>query len=35
MDAKAPQKDLESLGFTPSLAKPKMGKKVVRQSARS
>ena len=26
MDAKALQDDLQSLGFTPSLAKPEMGK---------
>ena len=31
MDAKALQEDMESLGFTPSLAKPEMGKKVRRQ----
>ena len=28
MDAKALQDDLQSLGFTPSLAKPEMGKDV-------
>ena len=35
MDAKALQEDLESLGFTPSLAKPEMGKEVERRRARS
>ena len=34
VDAKALQKDLQSLGFTPSLAKPKMGKKFGRQRTR-
>ena len=29
------QEDLESLGFTPNLAKPEMGKKVGRPRARS
>ena len=33
MDAKALQDDLQNLGFTPSLAKPEMGKEVVRQKA--
>ena len=33
-DAKDLQKDLQSLGFTPSLAKPEMGKKIGRRSAR-
>ena len=28
VDAKALQDDLQSLGFTPSLAKPEMGKEV-------
>ena len=28
MDAKALQEDLQSLGFTPSLAKPEIGKEV-------
>ena len=32
---KSSQDDLQSLGFTPSLAKPEMGKKVGRQRARS
>ena len=35
MDAKAFQEDLQSLGFTPSLAKPEMGKGVGRRRARS
>ena len=35
VDAKALQEDLESLGFTPSLANSEMGKKVGRQRARS
>ena len=35
VDAKALQEDLQSLGFTPSLAKPEMGKEVGRQRARS
>ena len=35
VDAKALQDDLQSLGFTPSLAKPEMGKKFGRQRARS
>ena len=35
VDAKALQDDLQSLGFTPSLAKPEMGKKVGRRNARS
>ena len=30
MDPKAHQEDLESFGFTPSLAKPEMGKEVGR-----
>ena len=34
MDAKALEEDLQSLGFTPSLAKPETGKEVGRQSAR-
>ena len=33
MDAKALQDDLESLGFTPSLAKPEIGKEVGRRRA--
>ena len=33
MDAKALQDDLQSLGFTPSLAKPEMGKEVGRRRA--
>ena len=35
MDAKALQDDLQSLGFTPSLAKPEMGKEVGTRRARS
>ena len=35
VDAKACQEDLQSLGFTPSLAKPEMGKEFKRQRARS
>ena len=35
MDAKTPQEDLESLGFTSCLAKPATGKKVRRRRARS
>ena len=35
VDAKALQNDLQSLGFTPSLAKPEMGKEVGKQRARS
>ena len=35
MDAKALQEDLKSFGFTPSLAKPEVGKEVERRSARS
>ena len=35
VDAKALQDDLQSLGFTPSLAKPKIGKEVGRRRARS
>ena len=35
MDAKALQDDLQSRGFTPSLAKPEMGKEVERRKARS
>ena len=35
MDAKALQDNLQSLGFTPSLAKPEIGKEVGRQRARS
>ena len=35
VDAKAHQDNLQSLGFTPSLAKPLIGKEVGRQSARS
>ena len=31
VDAKALQDDLQSLGFTPSLAKPEIGKEVGRQ----
>ena len=33
MDAKALQDDLQSLGFTSSLAKPEMGKEVGRRRA--
>ena len=33
MDAKALQDDLQSLGFTPSLAKPEIGKEVGRRRA--
>ena len=35
VDAKALQDDLQSLGFTPSLAKPEMGKEVERRRAHS
>ena len=35
MDAKALQDDLQSLGFTPSLAKPEIGKEFRGQRARS
>ena len=35
VEAKALQDDLQSLGFTPSLAKPEMGKEVGRRRARS
>ena len=35
VDAKALQDDLQSLGFTPSLVKPEMGKEVGRRRARS
>ena len=35
VDAKTLQEDLESLGFTLSLAKPEIGKKVERKRARS
>ena len=35
VDAKALQDDLQSLGFTPSLAKPEIGKEVERRRARS
>ena len=35
VDAKALQEDLQSLGFTQSLAKPEMGKEVGRRRARS
>ena len=35
MDAKALQDDLQSFGFTPSLAKPEIGKEVGRRRARS
>ena len=35
VDAKALQDDLQSLGFTPSLAKSEMGKEVGIRSARS
>ena len=35
VDAKALQHDLQSLGFTPSLAKPEMEKEVGRRRARS
>ena len=35
VDAKDLQDDLQSLGFTPSLAKPEMGKEVGRRRARS
>ena len=34
-DAKALQDDLQSLGFTSSLAKPEIGKKIGRRRARS
>ena len=34
-DAKALQDDLQSLGFTPSLAKPEIGNEVGRRRARS
>ena len=33
VDPKALHDDLQSLGFTPSLAKPEMGKEVGRRSA--
>ena len=35
VDAKALQDNLQSLGFNPSLAKPKIGKEVGRRRARS
>ena len=35
VDAKALQDNLQSLGFTPSLAKPEIGKEVGRHRARS
>ena len=35
VDAEALQDDLQSLGFTPSLAKPEIGKEVGRRRARS
>ena len=35
VDTKALQDDLQSLGVTPSLAKPEMGKKVGRRRAHS
>ena len=35
VDAKALQDDLQSLGLTPSLAKPEIGKEVGRRRARS
>ena len=35
VNAKAFQDDLENLGFTPSLAKPEMGKEIGRRRARS
>ena len=35
MNVKALQNDLQCLGFTPSLAKPEMGKEVGRRRARS
>ena len=35
VDARALQDDLQSLGFTPSLAKPEIGKEVGRRRARS
>ena len=35
MGAKSLKEDLQSLGFTPSLAKPEMGKEVGRRRARS
>ena len=35
VDTKALQGDVQSLGFTPSLAKPEMGKEVGRRRARS
>ena len=35
MDARALQDDLQSLGFTPSLAKPEIGKEIGRRRSRS
>ena len=35
VDVKALQEDMQSLGFTPSLAKPEIGKEVGRRRARS
>ena len=35
VDAKARQDDLQSLGFTPSLAKPEIGNEAGRRRARS
>ena len=35
VDAKALQDDLQSLGFTPSLSKPEIGKEVGRRRAHS
>ena len=35
VDAKALQDDLHSIGFTPSLVKPEIGKKVERRRFRS
>ena len=35
MDARALQDDLQSLGFTSSLAKPEIGKEIGRRRARS
>ena len=35
VDAKALQDDLQSLGFTPSLAKPEIGREVGRRRTRS
>ena len=35
VDTKAPQDDLQSAGFTPSLSKSELGKEVGRRRARS